>query len=506
MGAPAGAAPKAPSDFPENPGATEQLKLMPGPGQHGPMIPDGQALWGAYVASGYIYGANRQSAQEVFEAQVGRRNSLERVYYNWDEGWPTAFDYWSRDQGHTLLISWGAMTSSGGWKKWSNIANGKFDADIDRVATGIKNLGVPIFFIFNHEPENDPSAGNAADFVAAFKHIHDRFASDGVTNISYVLTLMAYTFRIGQADQWYPGDSYVDYIAADGYNWYGCTGRDDPWMEAGDIFSDFYDYGLAKDKPMLIAEYGTGEDPDVPGRKGQWFTNAQAAFKAWPQIRGVAYFDNGYGDPACSRWIDTSQSSLNAFIGMGADPYFNPVMAEPPQGYPAYVGAFDDGYTAPIGTATPGVTVDFLVQGPKDSHSFTDGSGMGWYDSGAKAPNAQWTWAYPGAGNYKLICTLHSAMTLTIKVPPTVVPSSGSTTTTFTVTWASAAPPSGYVYSVQLQRPGGSWTMWKSGVTSKSATFTPDTGKGTYSFKARMTRSSTGKSSWYSDAVAITVS
>ena len=37
------------------------------------MIPDGQALWGAYVASGYIYGANRQSAQEVFEAQVGRR-------------------------------------------------------------------------------------------------------------------------------------------------------------------------------------------------------------------------------------------------------------------------------------------------------------------------------------------------------------------------------------------------------------------------------------------------
>jgi plastocyanin len=471
----------------------------------GPIIPKGKTLWGAFVAMGH-YGTNRQSAQEEFEAQVGRQNSLEREYYSWDDAWPNVFDYWSRDQGHTMLISWGAMTTTGGWKKWSNIANGKFDADIDRVAEGIKDFGAPMFFIFNHEPENDPLAGNSTDFVNAYKHIHDRFAADGVTNVSYVLTLMAYTFRQDAADKWYPGDSYVDYIAADGYNWYGCTGRDDPWQEFDGIFSDFYDYGVDKNKPMLVAEYGTGEDDSQPGRKGEWFDDAAATLKGWPKIRGVAYFNNGYGDPACARWVDTSTSSLNAFIDMGEDAFYNPVMPPPPAGYDAYVGASDDGYSAPVGTVYPGITVDFLVQGPDEDHSFTDASGMDWYDSGELSTNSAWQWTYFGAGNYKLTCTVDPSMALTIRIPPQVAPSSGKTTTNFKVTWAAAPPPSGFTYTVRIERPGEDWEVWKDSVTTTSANFVPDSGKGTYSFKARMTRVSTGKSSWYSEAVPITVS
>ena len=34
------------------------------------------------------------------------------------------------------------------------------------------------------------------------------------------------------------------------------------------------------------------------------------------------------------------------------------------------------------------------------------------------------------------------------------VPTSGSLTTVFTITWASGAPPSGYKFDVQIKRPG----------------------------------------------------
>ena len=475
-----------------------------------PLAPQGPqpgawgTLWGAFVAMGDHYGPNRQDSQEAFEDQVGRTNTLHRIYYDWDDAWPTVWDYWARDEGHQLLISWGAALEGGGTRKWKDIANGVYDADIDRVATGIKKLGVPIYFIFQHEPENDPGAGTPADFVSAYKHIHDRFGTKGVTNVSYVLTLMAFTFRYGDPAAYWPGASYVDYVAADGYNWHGCTGRDDPWTPFVDIFRDFYDYSLTKGKPALIAEYGTGEDKADPGRKGQWFDGAAATIKSWPNLEGVSYFNNGYGDPKCARWVDTSQSSLNAFIDMGADPYFDPATPAPPAGFDGYVGVDDDGYTSVVGTVSYGMTVDFLIEGPKKSHTVTDNSGMGWYDSGSLPVNAQWRWTYPGAGNYNLICTIHD-FKLTIRVPAKITPTLGNLNTKFTLTWADSSPPSGYVYDVQIKRPRGSWELWKDDKTTKSAVFTADAGKGTYEFRTRMQKVSGGKASWYSESVVVSV-
>src|SRR4051794_35363745 len=78
-----------------------------------PTPPRTGALWGALVAIGDKYGSTRQLAQTAFEGQVGREDSFERVYYQWDEGWPSVWDYWSRDQGHVLMISWSARRRDG---------------------------------------------------------------------------------------------------------------------------------------------------------------------------------------------------------------------------------------------------------------------------------------------------------------------------------------------------------------------------------------------------------
>ena len=50
-----------------------------------------------------------------------------------------------------------------------------------------------------------------------------------------------------------------------------------------------------------------------------------------------------------------------------------------------------------------------------------------------------------------------------------------------------AAPPAGFGEDVQIQRPGsGSFTTFKTGATTTSATFTPDAGAGMYLFQARL--------------------
>ena len=70
---------------------------------------------------------------------------------------------------------------------------------------------------------------------------------------------------------------------------------------------------------------------------------------------------------------------------------------------------------------------------------------------------------------------------------PLVVPASGATSTSVSVTWASQPAPAGFAYDVQVQRPGGGeFTDLHTGTTAASGAFTPDAGKGTYSFRARL--------------------
>jgi Bacterial Ig-like domain/Glycosyl hydrolase family 26 len=292
---------------------------------NGPTLPSTGSLFGAFVAVGDRTGSNQTKAEAAFEAMVGRKMALDKEGYAWDEDWPDSFDNASRDQGRTLVFEWNASLFGGGVISWSDIADGLHDAEIDARAQDLKAFGAPAFFVFHHEPEDEVGeAGTTQDFIDAYQHVHDRFVADGVTNVSYVLQLLAFTYAQGEADQYYPGDGYVDLLAADGYNWYSCPGRTDPWKTFAEVFQGFHDYGVAKGKPLFVQEFGSMEDPDDPGHKGQWITDAAATIKGWPQIKAVAYYHNGSPGANCDWWVDTSQASLDAFQAMGADSYFNP--------------------------------------------------------------------------------------------------------------------------------------------------------------------------------------
>src|SRR5207245_10197155 len=110
------------------------------------------------------------------------------------------------------------------------------------------------------------------------------------------------------------------------------------------------------------------------------------------------------------------------------------------------------------------------------------------------------------AGSYAVLDQV-TALTGTVKVGLTALPSSGGTSTTFTVTWANQTAPSGYLYDVQIKRPrGGGWMSWHTKYAPASATFTPDAGTGTYQFRARLRASSGRTFTGYSSPSKIAVS
>ncbi len=135
--------------------------------------------------------------------------------------------------------------------------------------------------------------------------------------------------------------------------------------------------------------------------------------------------------------------------------------------------------------ATPGTTVRWTVMGPR-AQSITDATGMGKFDSGPLAVGAAFSHTFTAAGDYPYRSTT-SGLHATYKIVPLVVPASGATSTSVSVTWASQPAPAGFAYDVQVQRPGGGeFTDLHTGTTAASGAFTPDAGKGTYSFRARL--------------------
>ena len=72
-------------------------------------------------------------------------------------------------------------------------------------------------------------------------------------------------------------------------------------------------------KPYLVGESGSVEDPNTPGRKGQWMTDMGNYAKTYmPGLYAIVYFDCGN-----AAWnLDTSTSSMDGFRSFANDPYF----------------------------------------------------------------------------------------------------------------------------------------------------------------------------------------
>lgn len=281
------------------------------------------ALLGAYVEprTGWTK-ADTKAAIDKLEADIGRPLDIDQHYYRWDLSFPSWREPWDISTGRIPMITWGSTSTS-------QVNSGSQDALIAARADGIKSLGAPVFLRWFGEMDATAlaaKAGKGPEFITAWRRIHGIFDARGAENAVWVWCPTSYGFDVGRAASYYPGDAYVDWICADGYNWApkraGAT-----WTSFETIFDKFYQWAAPREKPIMVGETGTEERN--PGEKAQWIAEAGAAIRAvYPKIRALLYFDASEPDfsgPEEFDWrLDTSTSSYEAFRALAADPYFHP--------------------------------------------------------------------------------------------------------------------------------------------------------------------------------------
>ncbi|MEP6759498.1 MAG: plastocyanin/azurin family copper-binding protein [Actinomycetota bacterium] len=152
-----------------------------------------------------------------------------------------------------------------------------------------------------------------------------------------------------------------------------------------------------------------------------------------------------------------------------------------------------DPTAVPIGA---GQTVVFDFVGPSH-HTVTDASGMALYESGSVGPgDPSFSVTYPAAGAYLFTCIPHPWMGGRVTIPMRVHRVTGDPAPTFRVGWAASDAAVGFVYDVQITRPGRHWTAWQTDVTIRGMSFTPTAGPGTYRLRARMRSVGGGQALW----------
>lgn len=278
------------------------------------------------VLGAFVRGVEAEPGRIIdqFTEMVGEKPSTVLLYQNWEND--SAFDPAMldavADRGATPIITWAPRDPDRGrnQREYSlqKIINGRYDPYIRQWARGAAAWGDPLYLRFAHEMNSSffpwgvgVNGNSGADYVAAWRHIHDIFAQEGATNVRWVWSPLADvpTSR-AVLEQMYPGDDYVDWLALDGYNW-GTEGLAlAEWRTVGEIFGPFYDVLTSiSDKPVMIAEVASAE---AGGSKADWIEEGllEDVPTRLPRVRAVVWFSSN----KLMDWrVNSSPESLEAY-------------------------------------------------------------------------------------------------------------------------------------------------------------------------------------------------
>lgn len=259
----------------------------------GPLVPKcGHPYLGAYA---YNYsgatGTHFYSQLKYHESRIGRNVSIAHAYNSPSQNNNKALTPLERHvAGGTanntyLLVDWDLTD------KWADASSGAEDRTIDSMARSISLVGNTVFLALGYEPQGkvskdsnctkygqpNGSDGSAANYVDMWHHVHNRFAADNVTNVVWVLIYQSYQTPLFNCmvPDLYPGDSYVDWVAADIYDtrydhkstgapigWHTPNTRPENGTGIGDqVYTEFSNDGFGN-KPWMVSEFGSDSSLD----------------------------------------------------------------------------------------------------------------------------------------------------------------------------------------------------------------------------------------------------
>jgi beta-mannanase len=325
------------------------------------MVPERGVYTGAFIDFGETEGDVTLETIEGFETMVGKHQAIIASSSYWGEQ-----DFPARNlnviwQHHSLpLVFWSPWDKpyeqNTGPDRFSlnAIIGGTWDKYIDDWASAARAFGKPMIVVFANEMNgdwfpwsgayygaNEPADAQGAKwkgpetFKAAYRHVVDRVRARGASNIKWMFHTNNYSYPLDTwnfAPAYYPGPDYVDWL---GLSVYGQQFKDEPWADIPSLVDWPYEEmsRLDPDKPIMIAEWGTGEFPHS-GNKGEWIGQGLKLFRSrYPRLKAAVYWherwQNEDGSYSNLR-VNSSVESLEAYkVGVANPAWLGELILRP---------------------------------------------------------------------------------------------------------------------------------------------------------------------------------
>ncbi len=280
---------------------------------------------------------------QQFVTLAKKEIAIEMFFMGWPEAFPITKCTQISNNGSIPHITWMPQVSGSPFPL-DGIINGTYDYYITTFANAAKAFGKPLFIRLGHEFNGDwytygganngggtlngfgdPTKADGPErFIAAYKHVHDLFAAQNVTNVVWIWCLnnsSSPTASWNVPEAYYPGDNYVDWIGFDGYN-FGTSQTWSGWVSFFNIYYPLYNKFVTYNKPMMIGEFASVENG---GNKASWIHDAYLyTHYSFPKIKAITWFHVAKTEGTVfTDWrINSSTASLTSYQDAVADPYY----------------------------------------------------------------------------------------------------------------------------------------------------------------------------------------
>lgn len=307
-------------------------------------LPKEGAYTGAFIDFGDAEDEVSLEMIEDFESMVGKHQAIIASSSYWGEqSFPTANLEIIWRYGAWPLVFWSPWDrpyiQNRGPDKFSlnAIIDGEWDSYIDKWGDSARAFGNPMVVAFGVEMNGEwfPWSGNyyggdewvddhdgdwegPNHYKDAYHRVVDRVRARGATNVKWMFHTNNYSYPLDTwnfAPAYYPGKDYVDWL---GLSVYGQQFKDEPWASVQSLVDWPYEEmcRLDPDKPIMIAEWATGEFPHS-GNKARWIHDGLNLFVTrYPRIKAAVYWHERWqnADQTYSNLrVNSSVESLNAY-------------------------------------------------------------------------------------------------------------------------------------------------------------------------------------------------
>jgi hypothetical protein len=249
------------------------------------------ALFGAYAAPEPWPSI---AAHGVLEREVGVRLPVMSWFQSWDNGWLEEQAGEAAVEKRELLIAWQPWGDDQRAIRPHDVLSGRMDRRITSYLEGAGSYPGPVTLRLGHEMNGNwypwsasgrtSVVSSPAEFVMVWRHIVSigHRVSPAVQWMWCVNSMDLGGFR---AEDYWPGDAFVDAVGIDGYNGYG------PWTWPVPLLKPMHDrLRRLTDKQIWVAELGCREaGVQAPHAKGEWLDQLFTTTEL-PALSRVVFF------------------------------------------------------------------------------------------------------------------------------------------------------------------------------------------------------------------------